>query len=315
MIMNLSKAYIITFGIFLVLALITSVNAENQNVSQENVTTNLSIITDPIVSNIILDDNDSAILGQLDPLPNTTFKVNCTADIDVDTVDTDLVAAWASIYHNTSSYSAGDDLRYHYTNDSCQLIDINGDNSARAVCDFKPIFYAWNGTWVCNLTVNDTNDLTGSGTGEAYMTELLAINVDNSDIDFGSLAVGQDTGSIDSSRVVWNEGNIDFGVKFNTWGSSIGDLDSMVCTSGSIDAEQLRVSSTGSVDWDSKIQIPSVGGSGTDLIPTFSIARQSSGTSPSSGTLYFGMGAHQEGTLGAFGGECSGNLMFTAIAD
>jgi hypothetical protein len=294
-----------------------SVTAANQNVSQENITINLSILDKPAITNLLVEDSDTGgVPGTIDPIPNSTYWVNCSADISDQDGDGDLVSAWAYLWHESVAIGDGDDPQNHFYNDSCAITGVDGDNNAKVDCLFTLSFYTWNGSWTCNLTVNDTGDLNGTAETTATITELMAINVDNSDLDFGSLAINKTTQSVDYDRTIWNEGNINISVKLNTWGGAAqNDGDSMDCTVGSIRDDQLRVSDTAAQDWTLKTPLQSVAGDGVDIVPDFAIARQTAGSAPTSGVLHFGMATDAQGTDGLFNGVCSGNLMFTGILD
>jgi hypothetical protein len=287
----------------------------NQNVSNENVTINLSLLDQPRVT-VLLEDGDSLIPNELDPTPNGTFRVNCSAIVTDGDGDGDLQAAWAYLYFaKNSTWDDADDPRDHYTNSSC-IIDpatVDGDNEAEVDCNFDLQFYIYNGTWECNVTVNDSSaGLEGNNLSRSNVTELLAINVPNGNIDFGALPVGYDTGTTDFIKTVYNMGNINIGVKLNTWGLAAGDGDSMRCTAGSIDDSALRVDTVAAQTYADRTSLVSSAGDGT-ILAGFTIPRQTSGTLATNDDLYFGTGT-ATGGAGFPEGECDGNIMFTGYA-
>ena len=142
------------------------------------------------------------------------------------------------------------------------------------------------------------------------MNSLLAISVDPSDLDFGSLYIGDDTGTTDYTKAIVNTGNVAFDIAINPFGSIINDGKSMDCSpSGSLDDSNLKYSLVASTDYSTKTSLTSDATLGTQIL-TFDLAEQTSGSTGSTKNVYFGMGLLPTDTVS---GDCSGNLQITAM--
>jgi hypothetical protein len=84
----------------------------------------------------------------------------------------------------------------------------------------------------------------------------------------------------------------------------------MTCTAGYLPHDDLRVATTASVDYASRIQIASTADDGTPI--GFTVPKQTAGLDPTQGTLYFGMGVSDVGNPQ---GRCWGNLMITVFEE
>lgn len=292
-----------------------SVMGANQNVTQENITTSLTVFATPVVGTVLLEDSDDSVVDELDPTPNSTFVVTCNATVTDLDGDTDLNESWGYIHANGVAYGDPDDDLNHYTNNTCSIITGAVDNDAVISCDFNVIFYADNSQWTCTLFVNDSQSLEDSNTDTSTMTDLLAIDVADGNIDFGSLNVGSDSGGADYSKTLYNIGNIDMGLKLNTWGSSLGDGRSMTCTNGFTLPGDIRAHYNTGQFWDTQKQnLTSTGDDGTEFDDgngVVTIAHQTSGITGSTDLIHFGMGVSTHGNTPS--GSCTGNIMFTAI--
>lgn len=295
----------------LVLASLSAM-AANQDIHQENLTTQLNLQDAPTITTAVLvEDTDTSVADQLDPTPGTTFEVNCTATVSDEDGEADINSAWAELYQQSVGDAASDDPQNHYTNSACTLdTSVGGANDVGVVCTFNVEFYAVNDTWECNLSANDSVNQEVSGTDTSVMNNLLALDVADGVLDFGTLAVGADTGTSDVSKVITNNGNTDMGIKLNVWGSLQNDQHSMNCTTGYTEPGDLKVSNAASTAYASKTALASSADDGTTY-GAFSLARQTSGVTGSTGNLYFGMGVSASGNPTD---TCTGNLMFTAIA-
>ena len=295
---------------FVLVVMSMSVFAANQNITEENLTTTLEIYDQPTMSGVLIEDSDTSVANEIDPVPADLVEVNCTGTAEDLDGEADIDSAWGYAYLQSEGYGAADDNVNHYTDSSCDIDKTTGDgNQATITCSFNISFYAVNGTWECNITVNDTVNLQGSGTDTTAMKELLALDVEDGEIDFGSLAIGDDTGTTDFTKAINNSGNVNMTIDLNPWGAAFNDGTSMNCTTGTLDDTDLRVATSATQAYAGRTQLTADAGTGTS-VPSFYIAPQTSGVNPSQGTLYFGMGI---GATETPTGYCTGNLMFTAI--
>ncbi len=142
----------------------------------------------------------------------------------------------ATLYDSdTSSPTEADDNNYHYTNTTCQVVDL-GLYEANYTCVFPLLYYANNGTWTINLTMYDNVTLIqNSTTNLTTVNSLFALSADNV-MDFGNLAP-TDTSATDVNLTLTNTGNMDINISAYGYGEILGDNLSMNCTVGNISVD------------------------------------------------------------------------------
>ncbi len=150
----------------------------------------------------------------------------------------------------------------------------------------------------------------------------MAIDVSDS-IDFGDLKVGADTGTTDTTSIVYNEGNIIFDINLLSFANASnrtkidgeGPNNTMRCATNKINDTHLRYSlSTGQTWSTQKIQVRSNGTALDDS--AFDLSENNSdglaNPLPSYKNVYWGFGIPRNPIPT---GECSGFVQFTAITD
>ncbi len=298
------------------------------NVTNENITTNVTISnTNPTVDTVTLKDADGS--DPLDLSADTSVVMNCSGIAgDFDGVGD--ISLNATLYHTDSSSGLTDDFTKHYTsNGYCtELSDINTTH-LNYNCHFDVVwFHANTGTWTCNVTAWDSDSGQGDNQDSAEMAQLLAIDVDNADVDFGSMAIGTDKGTTDYNVTVYNDGNVDLDLNVQAWGVTDGDGLIMNCDDSNISERFLRVGWTSGEDWDNKKIVNNTGFDNS----TFDLAESTvtSGTAGNSAnkTTYWGLGIPTTDTnkyylpsTGVYNytnnvsvdGDCSGTISFTAL--
>ena len=260
----------------------------------------------PVVDSVLLEDDDETIANELDLNLGTTKLINCSGAVsDADgTSDIDIVSA--VLYDNeTSSPDAADDDNKHYTNSTCDTTVLDAD-TLNYDCLFNVQFHANPALWACNVTVNDTAGSRGTKVDNSTITELMGIDVEDSNIDFGSLKVGEDTGTVDQIKTITNNGNVDIDINLEVLGSIYNHNLSMNCTVGSINASYERWSLTAGTDYTLKDKSVS-DGIGTD-ISNFNLLKGASSTKD----IFWGM---KIPLTPIASGNCSGTVIFTAIVD
>ncbi|PIY60391.1 hypothetical protein COY95_02015 [Candidatus Woesearchaeota archaeon CG_4_10_14_0_8_um_filter_47_5] len=262
--------------------------------------------TRPEVQSAILTDADG---GAIDLVPKGTVPVQCTGSVRDQDGYTDITKVSARIYHSGSSDGDTNGYTDHYTNASCRIYG----GSAKTIsyeCTFNVYFHANPGTWYCNVTVTDTALSSSSLTASQILGVLMAIDVADGAINYGNLALGENTtlaGNGQQSKIVYNTGNIILDMNLDGFAASSGDAKAMSCTSGTIDAGYQRWSlSSGSY-----AKASSLTNGGVDIIP-FNLAEQNddAATAPTSKSLYFHMMVPQTPIVK---GTCTGVMQFTAI--
>lgn len=181
-------------------------------------------------------------------------------------------------------------------------------------------------TYTCTVDVQFYADATDAGTYEATDWTATAIPRDNAGTDgttasdtieintltaldvtatinYGTLALGENTGTTDQTTVVTNTGNDDpIDIQLDGYGSVDGDGKAMVCTIGSIPIGNERYSLTASTDWSTKTQLTDT----PTTLTTFDLAKGASSTKD----VYWGLGMPSTGV----GGSCTGYVNFTAVS-
>ena len=236
------------------------------NVTNATITAKLNVTnTEPNITSVILDDLNDAVANEIDLTSNAVTQVFCNAtvfdfngwqDIDADSVN-------ATIFVTSNGVDAADDNNDHYTNRSCGNC-AQGSSSTQAICNCKfPVQYYANATeWKCNISITDKGgtgqqgkseylNFSRSGTDTATITQLLALDIPTSVLDYGNLSVTQTSAAI--VRNVTNVGNLDFNLTFRGYGSdneTIGENVSMICDLGNITFGNQRYVVSNNVTFD-----------------------------------------------------------------
>ena len=189
----------------------------------------------PEVLNVSINNYASSI----NLIPNSTKLVNCQAlvrDWNNDTTITNVTAQFFE--QGVGTYGGPNDNNFHYTNNSCFINRTFGTwNSipdtpytALANCTFHVWYYANPGTWNCTAKVTDNTNLTGYGSGNTTVAQLLAVGLPSS-INYGTV-----NGTFVSNQNltnVTNEGNTKLNLSLYGYGGTPGDNYAMSCTLGS----------------------------------------------------------------------------------
>lgn len=221
----------------------------------------------PEVISVLINDGSANITLSA----GTTKKVICNATIrDYNGGATITEVNGTLFFNNTSFETDADDNNTHYSNTSCTSVNANGYYN-NFTCVFDVLYYANNGTWVCNVTAKDPYDFNGDDTGSNFNTTmfdpLLAINVTNP-IDYGDLAVGDTSGIVDAN--ITNFGNRNINITVRGYGNESGDGLAMVCEFGNITVDNERWSLNATDVWASMTPLTSA----SDMIGNMTIAQQ-----------------------------------------
>lgn len=284
------------------------------NVKEEVPMTILQILNQrPNITNVELNDNISGDEDLYLTAENTTI-IWCGADVfDIDGYS-DIDNARAVLYNNDMvTYEAADDNRYHYTNNTCNITEDTVQPWVNALvnCTFGVYFYANYSEWNCTITVNDTTNQAVNGSDNATMHSLLAIDVVNTSIDWGTRAVDTDYDT-DMNLTVENTGNIPIDINLDVYNASDGSEDgnwSFTCQIGRIPVKNIVYNNTYLGTYADST--PMINGTGFYRnIPDFDLWQQSSGTSPTNKSAYFGIRVPGWPTIN---GTCNGFMRFEAL--
>jgi hypothetical protein len=220
--------------------------AHAQDYSQRNVTAMVNITNSlPVIINLTVEQDITLNVG-------STKTVTCTATIrnwggyqNVDNVN-------GTFYYYLNESGDPDSGNVHYTNSSCSEVSNDGEFIANYSCSFDVWYYANNGTWYCNVSVNESSGFSDSAYNDTSINALFALNVTDV-IDYGNMAVFDTSDNI--TATIYNLGNMDINVSVLGYGDTEGDGLGLVCQYGDdIDIEHQRFSIT-SVPWEDKIPL------------------------------------------------------------
>lgn len=251
---------------------------------------------------------------------NTTTTVYCSATVTDNNGCGDVTDSIAYLYRTDIGTSGCDtpgeadtDQCYYAAAAACAPDGVDtcsggSDYTVTYACSVPMQYYAdptdpgsyYNAqTWKCSLVPSDESTGTGaeSSTGKEVNT-LTALDI-TSTINYGTLALGADTGASNQTTVVTDTGNT--GIDSNLQGTA------MTCTTGSITVGYQEYSNA-AFTW---------GVGGTDLtggdveLDLDVVKRDSTGGNDYTKEIYWGLGVPSSGVEGA----CSGTNTATGVAD
>ncbi len=200
---------------------------------------NVTILSStPEVLNVSLDDFSENVLL----IPGGRKEVNCVARVREPNGQDSISAVEGVFYSMLVNEDSVDDNNNHYTNSSCSVdFDFGSwqgfaddENQFLVNCSFQVEYYAEPGSWSCLINVSDVTGLSGNGTDDINILEMIAMNLPDS-VDFGIV----DAESVSDEReiVVGNKGNVEIDVKISGFAQDIGDGLAMNCSGGEIAVE------------------------------------------------------------------------------
>lgn len=217
-------------------------NYENVSVDTQVNITNAA----PEVLAVLIDE-------QYDGPPNITLSagqtrtVYCNSTIRDWNGFADVNRSNATLWdNNDANMGDSNNNTNHYTNTSCANVGDNGVYESYWTCTFNVQYYANNGSdWRCNVTGSDQNNFTGSGYNTTTFNPLYALNVSNTSLDYGDIAVGDY--SSNQTVNVTNFGNMD--INISTWGYGVTFNDGLafncsINSNISIDLERFTINSS-----------------------------------------------------------------------
>ena len=215
------------------------------NYDHVNVTTIVNVTNAaPEILNISLNGNQNIVLAA-----GGNRNVVCNATIRDWNGFNDLDVVNATLYYYLNTSNQADDLNEHYTNTSCTEASTDGQYLANYTCSFQVAYFANNGTWNCNMTVNDSKNYIDSATNSSVFDALYALNVTDV-IDYGNLSVTDYSANV--TATVTNFGNRNINVSVLGYGQTQGDGLGFVCTQGTNITVNNEKFSLSLVDWGSK---------------------------------------------------------------
>jgi hypothetical protein len=208
---------------------------------------------------------------------------------------------------NTTLYTTGatlgtDNFNNHYTNSSCLQSSFSG-NTANYECSFRLQYYANNGSWTCNATSIDNQNLSDNQINTTLVDTLFALNVSTNFLDFEDVESGSVSNELTINII--NIGNQNLSTQVRGFGGdneSEGSGFSMLCDSSNhFPLENKRYSSNPLTAFNLKTQINSSNeGMG------FSILKQTTPSLQTQNTYWQVLAP--PGPLG----ECTGTIVLSA---
>lgn len=310
---QLITALLLLQGLFLILLLLPSPQEVIAQAYYSNVTilTRLNVSNAaPIVSNVVIFDNDSLVGGgNILLTPGTTDRIYCNATINDSNGWGDINLTNGTLFLN-GNWTDGNDRNTRYQNASCSVIQNNGfSTSALATCSFEVYFFANNGSWNCSVHTRDNSSVEAEAFADSAKTieSLYALDLDTDTLDYGLLNVTAISGL--RSVNVTNAGNMDINLSVEGYGSSLHDDLSMNCSqSSTINISQQRYSINPNVNWSTNMTYltsdPITSG-----IENLTILQRTSETINVTNSTYWAI----QVPIGVESGICNGSLVFSAI--
>jgi len=306
-ILGVSLVLTLVISVILLATLLPSVIAPNNaSLNYKNVTVRTQVnITNskPEVINVTVYDLLNSSNKNITVIAGGFKNVECNATLRDWNGFNDIVYVNATLWNLVgSSYVAVDNNNTHYTNYSCNTSGNGGGYYVNWICDFNVLYYANNGTWVCNITVMDNQSTTGFGNGTTIFYPVYALNVSDG-INYGNAAV-QDF-SNNATANITNIGNMNINVTVEGYGGTRGDGLAMNCSlGGNITINNERFA-TASVDWSGKTPL-----NGTpQMLANLTLQKQFD-SNVLSNTTYWQLYIDSANNPG---GNCTGYIIFTAV--
>lgn len=266
----------------------------------------------PDVLNVTVSEAPNVSMNNITLVAGGTKKVLCNATVRSWEGFIDIQKVNATLYHlATSSSNSSDDNNSHYTNVSCAINSSLGPFIGWYECYFDVMYYVNNGTWVCNVSVANSytvvnSNFTGSGYNTTVFYPLYALNVTDG-IDYGGVAV-EEYSTPDRSANLTNLGNMNINITVEGYGVTRGDGLAMNCSlTGNIAVENERFSASSGQAYGAKTPLTSAAGG--VMIPSLTMPKQINSTLVENSTYW------QIYVPPNPAGNCTGNIIFTAISD
>ena len=304
--------------VFLIIAIIilpkaiaphTDIGANYKNVT---VWTHVNIThSKPDVLNVTVYEAQNYSARNITIVAGGTKKVYCNATVRSWEGYNDITVVNATLFNiATSNQSSANNLNNHYTNASCTINNSLTQFIGIYVCSFDVIYYSNNGTWTCNVTVQNSytqinSNFTGSGFGNTIFYPVYALNVTDG-IDYGGVAV-EDYSLGDRTANITNLGNMGINISVEGYGTKRGDGLAMNCSlSGNITVDNEKFSATPGQAYGAKTSLTS--SPGGVIIPSLTMLKQTNASMIVNATYW------QLYVPPNPAGNCTGNIIFNAAA-
>jgi hypothetical protein len=217
----------------------------------DDATTNATVTNSaPVASSVVLNGGSAITLTS-----NTTTSITGTVDISDANGCSEISSVTATLYRSAVGSGALDDNRNHYSivcvsNGDCAG---GGDLIETYECNFDMYWYAdptdagsanEGDDWSLTVTPSDAEEGT-SDTDTQEVNTLTSMILEIGSINFGELELGTDTGPVNQDTPIVNCGNEALDVELSGYGSIPLDDLGMICTLGTLPAENIEYSNSG----------------------------------------------------------------------
>jgi hypothetical protein len=308
----IALALVFSFTLLILLPSALAPNIVGPNYRNVTVSTHVNIThSKPDVLNVTVHEALNVSARNITINAGGLKRVSCNATVRSWEGFNDISKVNATLWHlSTSTNNASNDNNTHYTNMSCTTNGSLGPFTGWFLCDFDVIYYANNGTWVCNITVSNSYTIinpnfTGVGFGTTTFYPVYAINVTDG-IDYGGVAV-EDYSAPDRSANITNLGNMRMNITVEGFGATRGDGLAMTCSlAGNITVDNERFSAIPAQPYATKTSLTS--SAGGVMIPGLSMPKQTNSTMIMNSTYW------QIYVPPNPAGNCTGFIIFTAMS-
>jgi len=298
MLISLAAIFIIPNGI--------APNIIGPNYKNVTVWTHVNIThSKPEVVNITIYESANASARNITVNAGGLRNIYCNATLRSWDGFSDITYVNATLFYNGVGVnsSSHDDNNTHYTNSSCTLNESVSAYLGWYVCSFDVYYYANNGTWSCNVTVENSWNYTNTGVNSTLFYPVYSLNVTDG-IDYGGVAVYGF--SNDTQANVTNFGNMPINITVEGYGTKRNDGLAMNCSLNSnITVDNEKFSLSNGTAYGSKTALTG----NSDLISGLTMPKQTLSSTQIINSTYWQLYIPPNPA-----GNCTGWILFTAMA-
>ena len=178
--------------------------------------------------------------------PGNTKQVLCNGTLNHDDGLSSINEVIGYLHHESFSIEDPLNRTYIYQDTDCTTLDTEFNGWFE--CSFDVYFFAMPGDWICNVNAIDTLGSSTISNATTHIEEMIAISVNTTTRDFGTLVPGTNTGTFDYIDEIYNEGNVPLNVNVRTFDDEENPEYAMNCSVGNIPFESLRFSLVPSIN-------------------------------------------------------------------
>jgi hypothetical protein len=251
----------------------------------------------PVVERVIL-------LNPITLNAGTLTNLTCNATIRDYNGFADIYNVNATFFFNGTLETAPENNNTNYFNSSCSVIAGQASGFfANYSCFFPVNFYANNGSWSCEVRVNDSNNFAANNSNTTRINALYALNVTPL-IDYGNVSTGDYAGNATAN--ITNLGNMNINITVKGYARTVNDNYGFVCDQGNLTVNLQHFSANDSAPYGVKQTL-----SGTLQAVSGLTINRSVNASQVTNTTYWEI--YIDPSQVAFG-NCTGTVIFQAEA-